>query len=174
MSESAAELEKEVKRLRKINKSLMDRVERGMEMQGDAFSLFQAATVLEKKVKERTADLENVLSQLKRSNHHLRVAKDAAEAAARLKDEFLASMSHELRTPLNAVLGLAEALQEEVYGAVNPRQVECLQTIEQSGASLAVTDQRDTRRGAAGSRGDESGNFPRQPAEGMQHLCALG
>ena len=45
-------------------------------------------------------------------------------------------MSHELRTPLNAILGLAEALQEEVYGSLTPKQHKSLATIEQSGKHL--------------------------------------
>ncbi len=131
-----AELRAELAREKKINAALMRRVERNMDIQGDAFSLFQAATVLEKKVHERTAALENVLAELKQSNRDLRVAKNAAEAAARSKDEFLAGMSHELRTPLNAVLGLSEILQEEIYGALNDKQQEALRTIESSGRHL--------------------------------------
>ncbi len=38
-------------------------------------------------------------------------ARAAAEAADRMKDEFLAVLSHELRTPLNAVFGWARMLQ---------------------------------------------------------------
>lgn len=56
--------------------------------------------------------------------------------ATRLKDEFLANMSHELRTPLNAVLGMTEALQEQVYGEINSQQMKALQTVEHSGSHL--------------------------------------
>lgn len=55
---------------------------------------------------------------------------------SRLKDEFLASMSHELRTPLSAILGLTEALQEEVYGPLTTRQATSLHNIEESGRHL--------------------------------------
>ena len=55
------ELEQEVLRQRKMNASLIRRVERNMDLQDDAFSLFQAATTLERKVEERTAALESAI-----------------------------------------------------------------------------------------------------------------
>jgi signal transduction histidine kinase/ActR/RegA family two-component response regulator len=136
MSDEVAALRAELARQQKINTALLKRVERDMNVQGDAFSLFQAATVLEKTVHERTSALEAALEELQRFNRDLRAAKEAAEAAARSKDEFLASMSHELRTPLNAVLGLSELMQEEIYGALNDKQHEALKTIETSGRHL--------------------------------------
>lgn len=77
---------------------------------------------LVKRVNERTAELSLSNTQLAK--------------AAKMKDEFLASMSHELRTPLNSILGLSEALQEEVYGSLNPKQAKSLHNIESSGRHL--------------------------------------
>jgi PAS domain S-box-containing protein len=47
----------------------------------------------------------------KHSEIALQAAKDAAETANQLKDQFLATLSHELRTPLNAILGYARMLR---------------------------------------------------------------
>lgn len=85
-------------------------------------ALERERATLARRVEERTAELSAANAELAR--------------ASRLKDEFLASMSHELRTPLNAVLGMSEALQEQVYGSLNEKQLQALSSIEESGRHL--------------------------------------
>ncbi len=58
------------------------------------------------------------------------------EVASRHKSEFLATMSHELRTPLNAIIGFSEALIEQMFGPVNPKQAEYLNDVLSSGKHL--------------------------------------
>jgi PAS domain S-box-containing protein len=57
-------------------------------------------------------------------------ARLAAEEAARLKDQFLATLSHELRTPMSAVLGWLHLLRS---GKLKPEQEkQALETIERN------------------------------------------
>ncbi|WP_339548597.1 PAS-domain containing protein, partial [Pseudomonas sp. RA_35y_Pfl2_P32] len=82
-----AALEAEIVKLKRINTALIDRVERSTDLQGNAFSLFETAISLEGKVRERTADLEQALDALARSNAALGIAKETADdAQRRLRD----------------------------------------------------------------------------------------
>lgn len=47
-----------------------------------------------------------------RANASLKLAKERAEEADKLKSAFLANMSHEIRTPMNAIVGFSELLSD--------------------------------------------------------------
>ena len=80
-------------------------------------------------------ELENqrLLRELQTTNHDLEVAKEAAEAASRVKSEFLTNMSHEVRTPLNGVLGCLSLLET---GSLDDRQRLQVQTARRAGEEL--------------------------------------
>jgi PAS domain S-box-containing protein len=65
---------------------------------------------------------------------YLRLAKEEAEKANRLKSEFLAHMSHDIRTPMNSVIGFTEIIKDKL-GANSEVNSE-LEAIQKSGKTL--------------------------------------
>lgn len=124
----------DIERLKKINEALISRVERSMDQQGNAFSLFQTAINLENRVRSRTEELRATLRRLEVSNIDLVAAKENAERANISKTRFLAAASHDILQPLNAahlsVSALAE-VQTSEEGLKLVQQVErSLETME--------------------------------------------
>ncbi|MFB9356058.1 ATP-binding protein [Sneathiella chinensis] len=77
------------------------------------------------------------ITEQKKVERDLLLAKEEAEAASRSKTSFLANISHELRTPLNAIIGFAELMDKEVFGPLNnKRYAEYVDYIHDSGSHL--------------------------------------
>ena len=83
-----------------------------------------------------TLSVGNDITQLKNAERELKVAKEAAESADRLKSAFLATMSHELRTPLNSIIGFTGILLEGLAGPVNEEQTKQLRMVQNSSRHL--------------------------------------
>jgi signal transduction histidine kinase len=73
------------------------------------------------------------ITERKRAEEERQQLLERAEAANRIKDEFLAVVSHELRTPLNPILGWSKLLRTKRLS--ESKRMQALETIERN-ASL--------------------------------------
>lgn len=99
-------------RLKRINEALVNRVERAMDQQRNAFSLFQTAISLDGQVRRRTDELTATLRSLEKSNRELAHQTEIAERADRSKTRYLAAASHDILQPLNAAQLTISALHD--------------------------------------------------------------
>jgi PAS domain S-box-containing protein len=76
------------------------------------------------------------ITEIKRSQRALELARDEAERANRAKSAFLANMSHELRTPLNSVIGFAGVLLKNRAGNLREEDTDFLTRIHENGKHL--------------------------------------
>jgi PAS domain S-box-containing protein len=89
------------------------------------------------------------LSQTKKSEAELLQARRLADRSVNAKADVLARISHEVRTPLNAIIGFAEVMIDERFGALgNERYVEYMKDIRASGERVIaiINDLNDLSR----------------------------
>jgi two-component system CheB/CheR fusion protein len=131
---------------------------------GAYWARYHEATPLEVGLLQNLADaaalaLHNVQldANLKAALHQERDARESAESASRLKDEFLALLSHELRTPLHVINNWLWQLKQGK--TISPMILtRALEVIERNTALQArlVDDLLDVSRAAAGKMSIDS------------------
>ena len=89
------------------------------------------------------------VTERKRIEEEVKLARDVAEAANRAKSSFLANMSHEIKTPISGIIGMSELLKQT---DISEDQRELLKCIDISSNKLLhlVNDVLDLSRNEAG------------------------
>jgi len=76
---------------------------------------------LEKKIEERTSELNKKNMELIKANKQLELANNA-------KSQFVANISHEIRTPLHGIIGMSALLHKKIESSTEKEYVEMIQT----------------------------------------------
>jgi len=66
------------------------------------------------------------ISEVKLAQEEIKIAKDKADEANRLKNAFLENLSHEIRTPLNAIIGFGNIIADLVKDKIDQSDYELL------------------------------------------------
>lgn len=124
----------------------------------------------QERIKAYTERLEDLV---KKRTHDLSIQTEKAHEANRAKSRFLANMSHELRTPLTAIAGYSSILIDGLFGELNEKQIEALQSVVRSSQHLKelIDDVLNLARIESGKEEPEATHVPMD--ELIPHCCKI-
>ncbi|MBI5849322.1 MAG: diguanylate cyclase [Nitrospirae bacterium] len=105
-----------------VLRSMKEEISLKTAIENQSLELEELSQNLERKVLERTEELEKSNRELERLNQ--------------IKGRFIANTSHELRTPLNSILGFSDVLLEKTFGQLNDSQERYVKNIHTAGRHL--------------------------------------
>jgi len=72
--------------------------------------------------------IDSDITERKKAEDELKLAKELAEKSEKIKEEFLMNMSHEIRTPMNAVIGMSNLLMNTNPSEKQKRYINAIRT----------------------------------------------
>jgi PAS domain S-box-containing protein len=125
--------------LEEANKRLADNLEelrRSRAISARTLASYQNRALQMEIIRQQNEDLDRLATELAVAKRNEEERAREAEAAARLKSEFLANFSHEIRTPLNGIIGYCDLLMREEGSRLTPHGRRDLSVVKKNAQTL--------------------------------------